>query len=160
LKNSKTKSVRQKRYEATSQHFHLHTMFLQYKYLEFQLKAQYLQKWQSLLLSSLCPQKKKVYCSGVVPHLDDVLITRGAIGNSGKGAAAKAYLRKRGAGREGHVFVDDLLENLSEVKMLNPDMRCIQIERVTPKKNLAAETEGLFTPDGKIANLQKLLAIL
>ena len=115
-------------------------------------------------------QEKKVYSSGIAPHLDDILITESKEGNSGKGLAAKEYLYGEGGAGSGHFFVDDLLENISEVKTENPPVTCIQIERASPVPNgtfgrvLPREdslfTPGLLPPDGKVTNLEELFMLL
>lgn len=114
-----------------------------------------------LLTSTTHPvfQEKKVRGSGVIPYLDDVLITDGGGGNSGKGAAAQEYLRGHDVPGDGHVFVDDLPLNLSEVRTLNPGVRCIQIKRMTSTQD-AVSLAGSLPPDGKVANLEELLTVL
>lgn len=114
-----------------------------------------------LLTSTANPlvQKKKIDGSGVTPYLDDVIMVDGVKGNySGKGSAAKEYLQERESESGRHVFVDDTLGSVSEVKMLNPKVRCVWISREQSEKKISAP--GLFPPDDVISTLSELLKIL
>ena len=104
-------------------------------------------------------QKGKISGSGIADFLDDTLITTNTSGDSGKGKATKEYLANHGAEGGGHVFVDDLLENISEVKKTNPNIRCIQIERA-PSKNVNTSSVGFLAPDDRVKNLAELLRLL
>ncbi|OGZ06027.1 MAG: hypothetical protein A3C93_06325 [Candidatus Lloydbacteria bacterium RIFCSPHIGHO2_02_FULL_54_17] len=104
-------------------------------------------------------QEKKVYGSGIASHLDDILIAKSSEGSSGKGVAAKEYLGREVRTGDGHLFVDDLPENISEMKMFVPEIRSIQIERDPSRADeLLAET--LLPPDAKVTHLFALLPLL
>ena len=113
-----------------------------------------------LLTSTMHPvfQEKKVHASGISSHLDDVLIVPGNRDHSGKGIAAKEYLCKLSRSAPGHAFIDDLPENISEVKAENPEIRCIRIERI--KKEKAASFSKLIPPDEVVSTLPELFAML
>ncbi|MDO8521582.1 MAG: hypothetical protein Q7S52_05700 [bacterium] len=127
-----------------------------------------------LLTSTAYPayQKKKIIGSGVVPFLDDMLIVRVEEGylnrardktsppvSSSKGKAACEYLDRTQNAVGGTVFVDDLPENLSEVKTLLPAIRSIEIRRIERRSDNVPHTE-LLPPDAIVANLAELLELL
>lgn len=109
-------------------------------------------------------QRKKVRGSGLVQFFDDVIIT-----NKSKGTEAKNYLERMHlsgwpichdcAGRDGgeHVFVDDMPTNIDEVKLHNPEIKTVRIDRYP----LSAETEiGTTKPDIFVTSLSLLAPIL
>jgi FMN phosphatase YigB (HAD superfamily) len=104
-------------------------------------------------------QRKKVRGSGIIPYLDDVLITQGEVGEkTGKGTAAAEYLHRIGDSGWEHVFVDDDPRNIDEVKRVNPEIRCIRIDRTTLAQGILHE--GLLAPDHIVADLKELEALL
>lgn len=80
------------------------------------------------LAASLKLQKRKLDDSGVMPYIDDAIITEGD-----KGVAAKAYLEAHHKSGSGCVFVDDKAEKLGEMLAINPEVRCFLICRNTPE---------------------------
>ena len=104
-------------------------------------------------------QRMKVRGSGIVPLLDDVIITTGDVeGKTGKGDAIKNYFtRNQDSGWE-HVFVDDTADNLHEVKMINPDVRIIRIDRV-PREHVVPLGSDVV-PDTIVHNLVELERLL
>lgn len=104
-------------------------------------------------------QRKKVRGSGIIPLLDDVIMTQGnASGQTGKGDAALDYLKRIGDSGWEHAFVDDAPENIDEVKRHSPDIRCIRIDR-TPLAQGALH-DGLMPPDLVVTSLRELLEVL
>lgn len=104
-------------------------------------------------------QRKKIRGSGIVPLLDDVIITEGEAGNkTGKGVAAAEYLARIGDPGWEHAFVDDAPENIDEVKRLNPEIRCIRIDRVPQAQGIVHE--GMLDPDHVVKDLKELEALL
>ena len=103
-------------------------------------------------------QRKKIRGSGILPYCDDVLIVAGGEGIlSGKGEAARAYLKRVGDSGWEHTFVDDLPENIDEVKRINPHIRCVRIDRVPSKDGV--HTEHL-KPDMVATSLSELASLL
>lgn len=111
-----------------------------------------------LLTYTLSPalQEKKIRESGVISYLNDIIMTHGEGGGSGKGVGAQTYLRTSERA-DGHMFVDDALENISEVKTVNPQVRCVRILRVRSTETTL--TTGLLPPDDVVANLPELFAL-
>lgn len=104
-------------------------------------------------------QRKKIRGSGIIPLLDDVIITQGdANGKTGKGDAAHNYLARIGDSGWEHAFVDDAPENIDEVKRHNPEIRTIRIDRVPFAQG--ALHEGLLPPDQIVTNLRELREVL
>ena len=69
-------------------------------------------------------QRRKVRDSGIVPLLDDVIIS-----HRNKGLEAKEYITRIGDPGWEHGFVDDAPQNISDMKTENPDIRTFRIER-------------------------------
>lgn len=69
-------------------------------------------------------QRRKVRDSGIVPLLDDVIIS-----HRNKGLEAKEYISRIGDPGWEHAFVDDTPINISDMKTENPDIRTFRIER-------------------------------
>lgn len=104
-------------------------------------------------------QRKKIRGSGILPYLDDVIITQGEVGDkTGKGTAAAEYLDRIGDPGWEHAFVDDAPENIDEVKRVNPEIRCIRIDRVPLAQGILHE--GMIEPDHVVANLKELESLL
>ena len=107
---------------------------------------------------NLILQRKKLRGSGILPLVDDVIISEGKDGTTGKGGAAKEYLARIGDPGWEHVFVDDLPDNINEVKTMNPDIRCIRIDR---KPMTQGMLQGdMLQPDAVVKNLTELENIL
>lgn len=104
-------------------------------------------------------QQKKVHGSGVTGHLDDLLITPYVSGNAGKGVAAKDYLHARALFDGSHVFVDDLAENLFDVKVAVPHIRSIRIKRASGEAEALPHAPD-FAPDAAVSDLHELARIL
>ena len=103
-------------------------------------------------------QRKKIRGSGIIPLCDDVIITKGGEGDStGKGVAAKDYIARIGDSGWEHTFVDDSAQNIDEVKRVNPEIRCIRIDRVPPSP---ATHDTYLPPDGVVVNLTLLGELL
>lgn len=104
-------------------------------------------------------QRKKIRGSGVAVLVDDVLITSGGEKNhTGKGEQAKEYLARIPDSGWEHAFVDDSSANIDEVKRVNPDIRCIRIDRTPLATNFT--TGELSPPDFVVANLIELKKII
>jgi FMN phosphatase YigB (HAD superfamily) len=104
-------------------------------------------------------QRMKIRGSGIVPLLDDVIITIGSDdGSTGKGEAIQEYFLKTADSGWEHTFVDDDTRNLYEVKMRNKDMRVIRIDRVSSPEEEA--NKPLLTPDAVVTNLSELEELL
>ena len=114
-----------------------------------------------LLTATVHPifQKKKVFDSGIAPYFDDILIVKRTEEDLGKGAAAKLYLLTHENVAGSHVFVDDFPQNISEVKRINPNVRCIEIRR-TARMHDAALPPSLLSPDATVTSLAELLKLL
>lgn len=104
-------------------------------------------------------QKRKVYGSGIVTFLDDIVIVDGVKGDySGKGPAVMTYLSRAETAPSGHVFVDDLPESVSEVKTFNPKVRCVWINRARGENKILPANSP--APDNTITALPELLTLL
>lgn len=104
-------------------------------------------------------QRKKIRGSGIIPLLDDVIMTSGdASGSTGKGIALRDYLVRIGDPGWEHTFVDDAGENIDEVKRMNPEIRCVRIDR-DPRVALMLH-DGHLAPDYVVSNLKELHEIL
>lgn len=104
-------------------------------------------------------QRKKLRGSGILPLVDDVVIIHGEVLNrTGKGAEAKAYLARIGDPGWEHTFVDDLSNNIDEMKRENPDIRCIRMDRVSLAQGVLHD--GLMSPDNIVCSLAELKTIL
>lgn len=104
-------------------------------------------------------QRKKLRGSGIIPLIDDVIITQGGMNNlTGKGEEASKYLLRVGDPGWEHTFVDDSPQNIDEVKRKNPDIRCIRIDRVPLAQGLLHG--ALVVPDQVVVNLAELESIL
>lgn len=100
-------------------------------------------------------QEKKIRGSGITPYFGDILMTNGDGGGLGKGSSVRRYLSIH-APDKGSMLVDDMPENLSEVKAKNPHIRCIRIDRVPREGVLAKGTP----PDNVVTNLLELQSLL
>ncbi len=69
-------------------------------------------------------QRKKLQISGVVPLVDDIIVT-----GSGKGDEAASYIARIGAPLLGHAFIDDRPDYIADMKTKNPGVRAILIRR-------------------------------
>lgn len=103
-------------------------------------------------------QKKKVRESGVMSYFDDIIFSRGDGERSGKGKDAREYLLRIGDAGWEHTFVDDSSENISEVKELNPEIRCVRIDRVPGGGG--SLSHGYLPPDLVISSLDELVSVL
>ena len=104
-------------------------------------------------------QRMKVRGSGIVPLLDDVIITIGdEQGQTGKGDAIREYQKRTGDSGWEHIFVDDNPDNLREVKIMNPDVRVIRIDR--PSVPFTEPITNATTPDAVVKNLIELEKLL
>lgn len=104
-------------------------------------------------------QRKKLRGSGIIPLCDDVLITKGGANNSmGKGEMARDYLLRAGDSGWEHTFVDDSPENIDDVKRINPDIRCIRIDRDPVSEEMIHK--DFLKPDAIVTNLNELEALL
>ncbi len=95
-------------------------------------------------------QRRKVRDSGIIPLLDDVIIS-----SRDKGIEAKEYLARIGDPGWEHAFIDDAPKNISEMKAVNPDIITLRIERVP----LSADAfHGLIhEPDVVVKDLNEVL---
>lgn len=103
-------------------------------------------------------QEKKIKGSGIAPYLDHIVMTHGTReGETGKGKAAKDYLALyQSSGKS--IFIDDALANISEVKKMNPEVRCIQIVRAASH---AGDTNcAVPPPDAVVADLSAVFPLL
>lgn len=104
-------------------------------------------------------QRKKLRGSGIIPLVDDVIITEGDAENlTGKGKEAKEYLSRIGDPGWEHTFVDDSPQNIDEMKRKNPDIRCIRIDRVPLAQGMLHD--ALLSPDQVVTDLLELKSIL
>lgn len=95
-------------------------------------------------------QRRKVRGSELVPYFDDVIMTQGA-----KGEEAKNYLERMGDTGWEHAFIDDAPENIDNMKMVNPEVRCIRIDRTAPPS-----PTNVRPPDFVVSTLAGALLIL
>lgn len=78
-------------------------------------------------------QRMKIRESGVLPHLDDVLIVQGK-----KSAAARDYVARIGDTGWEHAFIDDSTEHVADMLTANPEFRSFIIDRdgILPRASL------------------------
>ncbi len=100
-------------------------------------------------------QNLKINGSGLMNYFDAIIMTSGDEMGSGKGNAIRTYVKAHHATQDGHMFVDDNLPNLHEVKAINPSIRCIHLCRNKETQQTFFSQE--FFPDATIANLRELL---
>jgi FMN phosphatase YigB (HAD superfamily) len=110
-------------------------------------------------------QRRKVRSSGLVQFFDDIIMTQGS-----KGLEAKKYLSRMDAsgwsvcpdcaGRAGgeHVFVDDTPENIDDMKMINPEIATVRIDRTPPSSDRSIN--ATHKPDLIVPSLSTLSAQL
>lgn len=98
-------------------------------------------------------QRRKVRGSQLVPYFDDVIMTQRA-----KGDEAKEYLKRMGDTGWEHAFIDDAPENIDNMKMVNPEVRCIRIDRTPPTPNQVLA--NVRPPDFVVSSLGGALLIL
>jgi len=98
-------------------------------------------------------QRRKVRGSGLVHYFDDIIMTQGA-----KGDEAKYYLESTGDTGWEHAFIDDAPLNIDSVKMVNPHITCIRIDRTPlPPDQLEA---NLRPPDFIVETLGAALHVI
>ncbi len=98
-------------------------------------------------------QRRKVRDSGIVPLLDDVIIS-----HRNKGLEAKEYIVRIGDPGWEHGFVDDAPLNISDMKAENPDIRTFRIDRLG---QLPESFEGVVhQADVVVKDLDEVLALL
>jgi len=100
-------------------------------------------------------QELKVRESGVIPLLDEIIITQEAKGN-----VIKEYLGKLGnhsTPNAMHVFIDDDRQNIESVKMNMPSVFCVQINR---NNLLPGEAPSAVLPDAVVGNLVEFAQLL
>jgi len=104
-------------------------------------------------------QKKKINGSGVTPYFDHVIMTHGTReGESGKGLGAKDYLATHHSTGQ-NIFIDDVLANITEVKRMNPEIRCVRIDR-TLSEGVGTDRHTPFSEDDVVANLSDAFSLL
>ncbi len=104
-------------------------------------------------------QKKKIWGSGIVSLVDEVIMVSGGdVGLSGKGAAVKNYLLHINKLGLEHIFIDDSPQNIDEVKRMNPKIRCIRIDRVANAHGMPYG--ALLSPDYIVHDLNEFKDIL
>jgi FMN phosphatase YigB (HAD superfamily) len=94
-------------------------------------------------------QRRKVRGSGLVPFFDDIIMTQ-----NNKGFEAKKYLMQmEGSGWPAcsemeHVFVEDTPKNIDDMKIVNPQIKTVRIERVslTPEESVHTTEPDLVVP--------------
>jgi FMN phosphatase YigB (HAD superfamily) len=75
-------------------------------------------------------QRLKIRDSGILPYLDDVVMTTGGKhGGTGKGEAISTYIRMRRYAPQTHWFVDDDEDNLRDVASMHPDIQLVHMCR-------------------------------
>lgn len=100
-------------------------------------------------------QELKVRESGVLPLLDDVIITK-----EEKGAAIQSYLSNMGKHSDMntmHVFIDDDRQNIESVKVIMPSVFCVQINR---SNLLPGEAPSAVLPDAMVGDLVEFARLL
>ena len=98
-------------------------------------------------------QRRKVRDSGIVPLLDDVIIS-----HRNKGLEAKEYITRIGDPGWEHAFIDDAPLNISDMKTENPDIRTFRIKR-TPLSGKALASMPIEA-DVVVSNLSEVLTHL
>lgn len=98
-------------------------------------------------------QRKKVRGSGIVSHMDDLIIS-----SRPKSVEVREYLARVGDPGWQHIFVDDAPKNIDDMKRNEPEILCVRIER----RPLAADELHMATrqPDHIVRNLEELFTIL
>ncbi len=97
-------------------------------------------------------QRRKIRGSKLVPFFDDIIMTK-----ESKGIAVKNYLIRTEHSEKGHTFVDDTPKNIDDMKMENPEIRTVRIERVLlTAQELIHHTE----PDLLVSSLSAILPLL
>jgi len=104
-------------------------------------------------------QELKIRESGVLPFLDEVIITQ-----KEKGSAMREYLDKAGsASAEDRkcVFLDDELMNIHHVKATTPNVFCVQINRGDLGDSLLpVDVPGAIIPDAVVSDLSEFARLL
>lgn len=102
---------------------------------------------------NLALQRKKIRGTNIVSFVDDVIIT-----GRNKGEEITEYLSRIGDPGWEHTFVDDLPQNIDDVKRLHPEVRCIRIDRVPLAQEL--KRDDILQEDAIVTNLSDLRTIL
>ena len=104
-------------------------------------------------------QEKKINGSGITPYFDHIIMTHGTReGESGKGVGAKEYLATyHSTGK--NIFIDDALANITEVKRINPEIRCVRIAR-TISEGMETDRHTSRSEDCVVANLSAVFPLL
>lgn len=98
-------------------------------------------------------QRRKVERSGVAAMVDEVIITMGM-----KGEEARAYFEKTGTAPEGTVFLDDLPEQISDMKARIPASYTVLMVR-NPAIVDSADSPP-FGADAVVQNLDQFVDLL